>query len=48
VIHADGAPERPGRGLAARLRDRDTPRSAATTAPYLRPMSHSKEARNRP
>ena len=48
VIHADGAPERPGRGLAARLRDRDTPRTAATTAPYLRPMSHSKEARNRP
>jgi lipoprotein signal peptidase len=48
VIHADGAPERPGRGLAARLRDRDTPRSAATTAPYLRPMSHTKEARNRP
>jgi len=48
VIHADGAPERPGRGLAARLRDRDTPRSAATTAPYLRPMSHGKEARNRP
>ena len=49
VIHADGAPERPGRALAARLRDRDTPtRSAATTAPYLRPMSHGKEARNRP
>ena len=47
VIHADGAPERPGRALAARLRDRDTPRSAATTAPYLRPMSHGKEARNR-
>ena len=48
VIHADGAPERPGRALAARLRDRDMPRSAAATAPYLRPMSHSKEARNRP
>jgi len=46
VIHADGAPQRPGRALAARLRDRDAggARSAAASA-YLRPMSHAPESR---
>jgi lipoprotein signal peptidase len=48
VIHADGAPDRPGRALAARLRDRDgTSRSMSGGSSYLRPMSHGTEARYR-
>lgn len=47
VIHADGGPQRPGRGLAARLRDRDAGnRPASMASPYLRPMSHQVESRS--
>lgn len=44
VVHADGAPQRPGKGLAARLRDIDSPRSSQGSA-YLRPMSHPQDLR---
>lgn len=47
VIHADGAPHRPGRGLAARLRDREAGAQASSVSPYLRPMSHQAEPRYR-
>ncbi len=40
IIHADGAPDRRGRGLSARLRDRDGGARPSAASPYLRPMSH--------
>jgi lipoprotein signal peptidase len=46
VIHADGGAPRPGRGLAARLRERETGVRPSTVSPYLRPMSHSAESRS--
>jgi lipoprotein signal peptidase len=46
IIHADGGPDRRGRGLAARLRDRDGGARATNASQYLRPMSHIAE--NRP
>jgi signal peptidase II len=45
IIHAEGAPDRRGRGLAARLRDREGGARVTNASPYLRPMSH---AENRP
>jgi hypothetical protein len=45
VIHADGGPSRPGRTLAARLRDRDGTSRGPTASAYLRPMSHQTEIR---
>jgi lipoprotein signal peptidase len=45
VIHADGGSNRPGRGLAARLRDREGGSRPPTGSPYLRPMSHQSESR---
>jgi lipoprotein signal peptidase len=47
VIHADGAPSRPGRALAERLRDRENGGRTSTASPYLRPMSHPAESRAR-
>ena len=47
VVHADGAPSRPGRGLAARLRDRESGGRSTTASPYLRPMSHQAESQAR-
>jgi lipoprotein signal peptidase len=47
VIHADGGPERPGRALAARLRDRDAGTRLNTPSAHLRPMSHAPETRGR-
>jgi len=47
VIHADGSPERPGRTLAARLRDREGGARPGASA-YLRPMSHPSDVRRRP
>ena len=47
VIHADGAPNRPGQGLAARLRERDAGPRPSTGSGYLRPMSHPTESRYR-
>ena len=47
VIHADGGPERPGRALAARLRDRDPATRLNAPNAYLRPMSHAPESRPR-
>jgi lipoprotein signal peptidase len=46
IIH-DGAPDRRVRGLAARLRDRDSGTRAATASQYLRPMSHASENQSR-
>ncbi len=46
VVQADGGPDRPGKGLAARLRDRDPAARLNSPAPYLRPMSHP-ESRSR-
>jgi len=43
IIHADGAPERRGRGLAARLRDRESGTRPTAASQYLRPMSHNAE-----
>jgi len=40
IIHADSARDRRGRGLAARLRDRESGARATAVSPYLRPMSH--------
>jgi len=45
VIHADGGPQRPGRGLAARLRDREAGSRPPAASPYLWPMSHQVESR---
>ncbi|HEX6052662.1 MAG TPA: signal peptidase II [Gemmatimonadaceae bacterium] len=45
VIHADGGPQRPGRGLAARLREREAGGRPSSASPYLRPMSHQAESR---
>jgi len=47
VVHADGGPDRPGKTLAARLRDRDPATRLNSPAPYLRPMSHPPESRSR-
>jgi lipoprotein signal peptidase len=47
IIRADGAAERPGRTLAARLRDRDPGAKAPGASTYLRPMSHPPESRSR-
>ena len=46
IIHADRAPDRRARGLAARLRDRDGGARTPTASQYLRPMSHVSENRN--
>lgn len=46
VIHADAASDRPGRALAARLRDPSGARLNASS-PYLRPMSHTPDSRSR-
>jgi lipoprotein signal peptidase len=46
VVHADGGGDRPGRALAARLRDREGTR-AMSASPYLRPMSHAPDLRGR-
>jgi len=45
VIHADGGQSRPGRALAARLRDRENGGRSPTASAYLRPMSHPRESR---
>ena len=47
VVHADGGPDRPGKALAARLRDRDPAARLNSPTPYLRPMSHPPESRSR-
>ena len=47
VVHADGGPDRPGSGLAARLRDRDPAARLNSPSVYLRPMSHAPESRSR-
>jgi lipoprotein signal peptidase len=47
VVHADGGPDRPGKALAARLRDRDPAARLNSPTPYLRPMSHAPESRSR-
>jgi lipoprotein signal peptidase len=47
VVHADGGPDRPGKALAARLRDRDPAARLNSSTPYLRPMSHPPESRSR-
>ena len=46
VVQADGGPQRPGRGLAARLRDRESGTSPSAGSAYLRPMSHPAESRH--
>ncbi len=46
IIHADAASDRPGRGLAARLRDSECGARSAAASPYLRPMSHASENRS--
>ena len=46
VIHADGGSSRPGRALAARLRDRENGGRSASASPYLRPMSHPPATRS--
>jgi lipoprotein signal peptidase len=47
VVHADGGADRPGKALAARLRDRDPATRLNSPTPYLRPMSHTSESRSR-
>lgn len=48
VVHADRPATRPGRGLAARLRDGDGAPRAPSASSYLRPMSHRSEGRKAP
>ena len=45
IIHADGVPARPGRTLAARLRDLEGGGPSPNASSILRPMSHTKETR---
>jgi lipoprotein signal peptidase len=45
VIRADVPMDRPGSGLASRLRDGGSPRAPGASA-YLRPMSHPSSSRN--
>jgi lipoprotein signal peptidase len=45
VLRADAGADRHGRGLTARLRDREGGARTATASPYLRPMSHAPETR---
>lgn len=47
IIHADGAPNRPGGTLAARLRESTGGTRGAAGAGYLRPMSHAPDFRTR-
>ncbi|HUQ83714.1 MAG TPA: signal peptidase II [Gemmatimonadaceae bacterium] len=47
IIHADGAPSRPGSTLAARLRESTGGTRGAVGAAYLRPMSHGADLRTR-
>jgi lipoprotein signal peptidase len=46
IVRADGPAERPGRTLAARLRERDPGARAPGASQYLRPMSHQPESRS--
>ena len=45
LLRADRGVDRRGRGLTARLRDREGGPRTATVSPYLRPMSHAPETR---
>jgi len=47
IIHADGAPSRPGSALGARLRESTGGTRGLAGAAYLRPMSHGADFRGR-